>query len=155
MSRKKMMIAVLGGHTCDTRTARLAQRLGAEIAKLGAIVVCGGLGGVMEAVAKGAKRAKGVTVGILPSEDKKDANQYIDIAITTGMGYTRNTLVVGSADIVVALPGKYGTLSEIAFALNAKKPVISLGSWNIDGAVQATSVAQAIQHIKQCIKKVR
>ncbi|MFC1646389.1 TIGR00725 family protein [Candidatus Omnitrophota bacterium] len=153
MKKQKLLIAVIGGHSCDRKTARLAQRLGEEIAMLGAVLVCGGLGGIMEAAAKGAKKNGGLTVGILPGEDKKDANSFIDVPIATGLGYTRNTLVTTTADIVIALEGRYGTLSEIGFALNAKKPVIDLGSWDIEGVIKVQSVKKAIEIVKEIKQK--
>jgi len=113
---KKLIIAVVGGHSCDAKVERISIKLGELLAKVGAILVTGGLKGVMEAVSKGAKNGGGLTVGILPSEDKNAANPFIDIPIPAGLGYTRNTIVAGCADAVVALPGEYGTLSEIAFA---------------------------------------
>lgn len=152
MKIRKLLIGVIGGHSCDKKTAKLVQELGREIAKLGAILVCGGLGGIMEAVAKGAKENGGVTVGILPSEDKNDANPFIDIPIATGLGYTRNTIVTTASDIIIALPGKYGTLSEIGFALNAKKAVIGLGSWNIPGMIKARDVKDVIKILSSLIK---
>ena len=148
MEKQKLLIGVIGGHSCDKNTAVIAKELGSEIAKLGAILVCGGLGGIMEAVAKGAKESNGVTVGILPGEDKNEANQYIDIPIATGLGYTRNTLVTTAADIIIALPGKYGTLSEIGFALNAGKRVVGIGTWDIKGIIKVKTPKQAIQYIK-------
>ncbi|MDD5004971.1 MAG: TIGR00725 family protein [Candidatus Omnitrophica bacterium] len=147
--KQKLLIAVIGGHKCNKKTEKIAKGLGREIANLGAILVCGGLGGVMQAAAKGAKEFGGITVGILPTDNKNDANPYIDIPIATGLGYTRNTLVTTAADIIIALPGEYGTLSEMGFALNAKKTVISLGSWKIKGAVRFKSVKQAIEFIKR------
>lgn len=129
--RRKLLVSVIGGHKCDKNTADLAYRIGGVIAEEGACLVCGGLGGVMEHVSKGAKDNGGVTIGILPGENKSDANPYIDIAITTGMGYSRNTIVAGTADIVVALPGEYGTLSEIGFAFTSKKPVYGFNTWDI------------------------
>ncbi|MFH1790872.1 MAG: TIGR00725 family protein [Candidatus Omnitrophota bacterium] len=129
----KKLISVIGGHSCGEDIHALAEHVGRIIAEEGAVLVCGGLGGVMEAAAKGARAAGGLTVGIIPGEDKKEANEFIDIVITTGMGYSRNTLVAGTADAVVALPGKYGTLSEIGFALNAGKRVYGFGTWDIEG----------------------
>ena len=129
----KFMVSVIGGHECDEKTAGLAEGIGALVAESGAVLVCGGLAGIMEAACRGAKRSNGLTVGIIPGEDKKAANKYVDIVIATGMGYSRNTLVAGTADMVVALPGKYGTLSEIGFALNAKIPVYGFGTWDIEG----------------------
>jgi uncharacterized protein (TIGR00725 family) len=152
MKQQKLLIAVIGGHKCGRKTQKLAEELGREIAKLGAILICGGLGGVMQAAAKGAKGAGGTTVGILPTDDKNDANQFIDIPIATGLGYTRNTLVTTAADIIIALPGEYGTLSEIAFALNARKPVLGIGAWDIKGAIRAKTPQEAIKIIKQILK---
>jgi len=151
MTHRKLIIAVIGSHQCDENTAKIAQQLGREIAKIGAILVCGGLGGVMEAVAKGAKENSGITVGILPGENKNEANPYIDIPIATGLGYTRNTLVTTAADIVVALAGEYGTLSEISFALNAKKPVIGIKTWDIKGIIKVNTVKEVMQEIKRII----
>ncbi len=153
MKKQNLLIGVIGGHSCSRKTAKIAQDLGKEIAKLNAILVCGGLGGVMEAVAKGAKKNGGVTVGILPGEDKKDANKFIDIPIATGLGYTRNTLVTTASDIIIALEGRYGTLSEIGFALNARKPVIGIGSWDIEGVIKVQSVKKAVEILKEIIKK--
>jgi len=145
--RQKILIAVVGGHKCDKKTAKLAYDLGKEIAKIGAILVCGGLGGVMEYAAKGVKEHGGITVGILPTEDKCRANQFIDIPIATGLGYTRNTIVTTAADFVIALKGEYGTLSEMGFALNAKKKVLAIGSWDIKGVVKVKTPKKAIEYI--------
>jgi len=107
---------------------------------------------VMQAAAKGAKDNGGVTVGVLPTDDKKDANPFIDIPIATGLGYTRNTLVTTAADIIIALPGKYGTLSEIGFALNAGKPVLGIGAWNIKGIIRLKTPQEIIKKIKRIIR---
>lgn len=143
------LIAVIGGHKCDGKTAELAESIGEAIATAGAVLLCGGLGGIMEAAARGAKKAGGTTIGILPGEDKGDANAFVDIVIPTGMGYSRNTLVAGSADMLIALPGEYGTLSEIAFALNAKKPVYGIGSWDIPGVEQLGSIEDVVQKVNE------
>jgi uncharacterized protein (TIGR00725 family) len=148
----KPIIAVCGGHKCTKEVEQIAHEIGKNISKVGGILVCGGLGGVMEAVCKGCKAAGGLTVGILPGESKAAANPYVDIPIPTGLGYSRNTLVVGAADIIIALPGEYGTLSEIAFALNAKKPVIGLGSWDIPGMLQAKTPEEAMKLLGQHIQ---
>jgi len=105
----------------------------------------------MEQAAKGAKDAGGTTVGILPGKDKNDANPYIDIPVATGLGYTRNTLVAGCADVVIALPGQEGTLSEIGFALSEKKPVIGLNTWDIPGIVKVKSVEDAKKKVRKFI----
>lgn len=123
---KSIYIGVIGAGECSKDVCRLAEEVGERITKAGAVLVCGGLGGVMEAAAKGAKNKGGVTIGILPGTDKNDANPYIDFPIATGLGGGRNLLVIGNSDAVIALPGGFGTLSEIAFALKSDKPVISL-----------------------------
>ena len=133
MGDRKFLVSVIGGHECDGPVAELAEKIGGIIAQEGAVLVCGGLEGVMKAVSRGANTAGGLVVGIIPGGDKRDANAFVDIVITTGMGYSRNTLVAGAADMVVALPGKYGTLSEIGFALNAGKPVYGFDAWDIPG----------------------
>jgi len=148
----KVLISVIGGHTCDARTGRLAEQVGSIIAELQGILVCGGLTGVMEHAAKGAKHAGGVTVGILPGADKRTANPYIDVPLPTGLGYTRNTLVAGVSDIVVALKGKEGTLSEIGFALSAKKPVVGFKSWKIPGMIHVNSPAALRATLQRLIK---
>jgi uncharacterized protein (TIGR00725 family) len=109
--------------------------VGRLLAEHGAVLVCGGLGGTMEAACRGAKQAGGTTVGLLPGESRSDANRFVDVAIPTGLGEARNALVVRSADVVVAVGGGYGTLSEIALALKIGKRVVGLGTWEIDGVV--------------------
>lgn len=144
-------MAVIGGHKCTKEVGEICENLGKLLAKVGAIVVCGGLGGVMEHISKGVQEAGGLTIGILPGEDKTTANPYIDIPIATGLGYTRNTIVAGCADVVIALPGAYGTLSEIAFALNMKKSVIGLGSWDIKGMRQVKTPQEAVAELKKLL----
>jgi len=109
----------------------MAADAGRYLAEHGAIVVCGGLGGVMEGAARGAKEGGGVTIGILPGEDAAEANEYIDYPIPTGFGEARNVIVIRTADAVVAFPGKYGTLTEMAFALKMKKPLVSVSAWKL------------------------
>ena len=133
MPQRRFLVSVIGGHECDKDTAKIARHIGQIIAEENAVLVCGGLGGIMEAACRGAKERGGLTIGIIPGEGKNEANKFVDIAITTGMGYSRNTIVAGTPDAVVAFPGKYGTLSEIGFALNAKKKVYGFGTWDIKG----------------------
>lgn len=139
MSRR--YVAVVGASFCGPEQAVIAEEAGRRIAEAGSILVCGGLGGVMEAACAGAKAAGGTTVGILPGTDRADANRWIDVAIPTGMGEGRNALVVRSADALVAVGGEYGTLSEIALALKAGTPVVGIGTWELrkggrpDGAI--------------------
>jgi uncharacterized protein (TIGR00725 family) len=126
-----MIVAVIGGSSCTDEVYRFAEQVGAGIAKRGGTVICGGLTGVMEAVCKGARSEGGKTVGILPGANVSDANEYVDIPIATGMGIARNTLVVRGADVVIAMEGSVGTLSEIGFALNLGKNVIAAKQWEI------------------------
>jgi uncharacterized protein (TIGR00725 family) len=126
----------------------LAEAVGEALAARSAIVLSGGLGGVMEACCKGAKQAGGTTVGILPSTDTVAANPYVDIPIASGMSHGRNAIIIHTADAILALPGRYGTLSEIALALAMAKPVVTLGdTWTIPGAEAAESVSDAVHRV--------
>jgi uncharacterized protein (TIGR00725 family) len=118
--------------------------VGRALAARDAVVVTGGLAGVMEAACRGAREGGGTTLGILPGLDRGDANPYVDLAVPTGMGEARNALVVRAADAVVAVGGGYGTLSEIALALKGGKPVVGIGSWEIDGVVASDSAEEAV-----------
>ena len=124
-------VAVVGASVADAATAGLAEELGAELGRRGAVVVCGGLGGVMEAACRGARSVGATTVGILPGDDRRAANAYVDVAVATGMGEGRNVVVVRSADVVVAVAGEFGTLSEIALALRLGRPVVGLSTWEL------------------------
>ena len=125
-------IGVIGEGRCSRRIAVQAERVGAAIAAAGAVLVCGGLGGVMAAASRGAARSGGVVVGLLPGVDPADANRWVTIPIATGMDQARNVIVVRSSDAVIAIGGMYGTLSEIALALKARKPLVLLGSWQFE-----------------------
>jgi len=129
--KDRIFISVIGASKCSAKEARLAEEVGRELARRGAVVICGGLTGVMEAACRGAKSEGGLTVGILPGNNRKDANPHVDIPILTGMGYTRNPIVVRTGQAAIAIGGKYGTLSEIAYALQEKIPVIGLGTWKL------------------------
>jgi uncharacterized protein (TIGR00725 family) len=156
MARKqKITISVIGGSSIGTKAEDLAEKVGALVADLGCILVCGGLGGAMEAAAKGAKKAGGMTIGILPGKEKQDANPYIDIALPTSIGYSRNVIIACSADIVIALPGSYGTNSEICYALVYGRPVIDLGNWNINGMTAAKNLEEAEEKIKRLVKRIQ
>ena len=135
MNNKSKIIGVIGGSVCNPEIEKTAEEVGRLIAQKGGIVICGGLGGVMEAAAKGAKEAGGTTIGVLPGVNPDDANKYIDIPIPTGIGYARNVIIVNTSQAVIAVDGKYGTLSEIAFCLQLGVPVVSLFSWNIDKSI--------------------
>jgi len=127
-------VGVIGSSAADQDVLALAEQVGEEIARRGAAVVCGGLTGVMEAVCKGARRCGGLTIGIIPSDDKRDANQYVQIPIVTGMGMGRNVMLVKTADVLIAVGGEFGTLSEIAHGLNMGKTVIGLRTWKLEKA---------------------
>ena len=123
---RALRIAVVGGAECDDAVATLGEAVGRQIADAGAVLVCGGLGGVMEAAARGADAAGGTVIGLLPGYDAAAANRWVHIPLPTGLGYARNVLVVASADAVVALPGAAGTRSEVAFAAALGRPVVSV-----------------------------
>lgn len=123
--------AVVGGGTCTTSEAATARSVGRGLAEAGFVVVTGGLGGVMEAACSGAHEAGGTTIGLLPGTDRAAANPDVDVALPTGMGEMRNVLVVRSVDVVVAVGGGHGTLSEIAFALRTGVPVVGIGTWDL------------------------
>jgi uncharacterized protein (TIGR00725 family) len=126
-----MIIAVIGNSSCSPQEANLAETVGELLAQQGVTVICGGLGGVMEAVCRGAKSKGGLTVGILPGQDSNMANPWVDIPVVTGLGEARNVAVVKSAQAVIAIGGSYGTLSEIAYALKSEIPVIGLNTWSL------------------------
>jgi len=132
-------IAVIGARACDDRISLLAEQMGELLAKSGYTIICGGLGGVMEATCKGAKANNGTTIGILPGDNPNDANPFVDIAIATGMGVSRNLIIIRSAIAVVSISGGFGTLSELAFALQLEKPVIGLGSWDVSDQIVTAS----------------
>ncbi len=128
MNQKKF-ISVIGGSQCSPEETKLAEAVGRELAKQGAILICGGLGGVMEAACRGAYLEGGTTIGILPGENRQLANPYVTIPIVTSIGYARNVIVAKSAHAVIAIGGSYGTLSEISYALQSGIPVIGLNTW--------------------------
>ncbi|UCH43488.1 MAG: TIGR00725 family protein [Dehalococcoidales bacterium] len=128
---KKNIVAVIGGGEPSAEETRLAEEVGRELARQGVTLVCGGLGGVMEAACRGASAEGGVTIGILPGDSPKTANPYVQIPIVTGIGYARNISVVKSSQAVIAVGGSYGTLSEIAYALQSNIPVIGLNTWSL------------------------
>jgi uncharacterized protein (TIGR00725 family) len=130
---RKPRIGVIGPAMAAAETLGLAEKVGAEIAHRGAVLVCGGLGGVMEAAARGAQRAGGLTIGIVPGISAQEANEFIDVPVVTGMGEARNLLVVRSSNAVIAIAGSYGTLSEIALALKMGVPVVGMGTWQLRG----------------------
>ncbi|MBA7602891.1 TIGR00725 family protein [candidate division WOR-3 bacterium] len=154
--KEKIIIGVIGSSTCSSSVSEVAYIVGKEIARKNAILICGGRGGVMEAACKGAKEEKGITIGVLPGNDKENANPYIDIPIVTGMGEARNVIIARSSDAVIAIAGKYGTLSEIAFALRFDVPVVGIATWNINIPIlKAKNPKQAVGMALSAIRKTR
>ncbi|MBU3959007.1 MAG: TIGR00725 family protein [Candidatus Omnitrophica bacterium] len=148
---RKKIVSVIGGHSCSRKVEQIAHNLGKNLAKVVDILVCGGLSGTMKAVCKGFKVGDGLTIGIIPSYNKNDANPFVDIVIPTGLGLARNVLVVKSADVAVALPGEAGTLSEIAYCIQFGIPVISLNSWDIKGVIKVKTVEEAIKKVRELL----
>ena len=153
MINKKRFIAVIGGGQPSAREARLAEEVGRELARQDAILVCGGLGGVMEAACKGAQSEGGMTIGILPGESRRAANPSVQIPIVTGMGYARNVAVVKSAQAVIAIGGSYGTLSEIGHALQSGIPVIGLNTWSLSRNGQQDNSIILAQNPTEAVNK--
>jgi len=126
-----MIVAVVGASQPRPESLEKAEAVGRELAKRGCTLICGGLGGIMEAACRGAREAGGRTVGVLPGRERGEANQFVELAIVTGMGEARNLIIVLSAEAVIAIDGGYGTLSEIAFALANRRPVVGLSTWKV------------------------
>jgi uncharacterized protein (TIGR00725 family) len=154
-----VFVSVIGGSRCSAQELSVAEEVGAELARRGATLVCGGLAGVMEAACKGARLAGGTTVGILPGDSRRDANPYVDIPIVTTLGEARNVIVVCSGQAVIAVDGEYGTLSEIAHALRNGIPVIGLSTWTLckggqvdDSIVVAENARDAVDKALAAIK---
>ena len=137
-------VGVIGAGRADADLERVAEDVGRLLAEAGAVVVCGGLQGVMAGACRGAQAAGGTTVGILPGLDRGEANEWVDVALPTGMGEMRNVLIVRASDVLVAVGGEYGTLSEIAFALREGIPVVGVGTWDIRGVEVASDAADAV-----------
>ena len=137
-------VAVVGPGEASPAELHTAEEVGAGLAAAGAVVVTGGLGGVMEAACRGARSRRGRTLGILPGDDRDAANGWVEIAVTTGMGELRNGLVVRAADAVVAIGGGHGTLSEIALALKLGRPVVGLGTWEVHGVDHVSTPEDAL-----------
>ncbi|NLE64797.1 MAG: TIGR00725 family protein [Elusimicrobia bacterium] len=150
MRSQQVTVSVIGSHDATPRTAKLAYAVGKMVAESGCVLVCGGLQGLMREACRGAKAAGGLTIGILPGKSKADANEFVDIALPTTIGFSRNVIVAASADVVIALPGSYGTESEICYAKVYGRPVINLGGWKVPGLLNAKTVGQA----KRLLKKI-
>jgi len=153
MKEKSLLIGVIGGGDCDPEIEGIAEEVGRGIARQGAVLINGGLGGVMEASARGAKREGGLTIGILPGYSSQEANPYIDIPITTGLGDMRNFLIVRSANSIIAIHGGYGTISEVAIALKLGRPVIGIRTWGIGWEIILVDTAE--EAVKRAIDAAR
>ncbi len=143
--RQRTRVAVIGGSRPGRDALAQAFEVGRLLARRGALLVCGGLGGVMEAASRGARSEDGLTIGILPGSNPAEANPSVDIPVATGLGYTRNSLVVMNADAVIAVDGEYGTLSEIAYGLIYGKKVVVLGTWEVNGVIPAADAEEAVR----------
>ena len=160
MVSHEMIIGVIGDSSCPPEEAKLAESVGELLAQRGATIVCGGLGGVMEAVCRGAKSKGGLTVGILPGENSSTANPWVDIPLVTGLGEARNVVVAKSAQAIIAIGGNYGTLSEIAYALKSSIPVIGLNTWSLsrngqedDSIIRVQSATEAVDKAISLVKR--
>ncbi|MCA9398167.1 MAG: TIGR00725 family protein [Candidatus Omnitrophica bacterium] len=152
MNSQKITVSVIGGHDINDEVEELAHNVGFIIGKMELVLVCGGLSGVMEAAARGAKEAGGLTIGLLPGKDKADANPYIDIALPTTIGYARNAMVAASGDVIIALPGSFGTSSEISYANVYGRPVIDFGGWDVLGTIKVETLKELEEKLQELIK---
>jgi uncharacterized protein (TIGR00725 family) len=155
-----VIIGVIGGEQCDDRTLAQAEEVGRELALRGHVLLCGGRGGVMEAACKGARAEGGHTIGLLPGEDRAEANAYVEFPIATGVGRVRNLAIVLTSDALIAIDGSYGTLSEIAFAHQYGKPVVGLNTWTIalagvedEAMIRASSALEAVEIAVEAAQK--
>jgi uncharacterized protein (TIGR00725 family) len=153
MKNDSIFIGVIGGSDVSPQIAALAEEVGREIAHRGAVLVCGGMGGVMEAACRGAGAAGGLTIGILPGDSSRDANPYVQIPIVTGIGYARNVAVVKTSRAVIAIDGSYGTLTEIGYALQSGIPVIGLGTWSLSIDGRAEKKIITAKNAKEAVEK--
>lgn len=144
---RKVVIGVIGGSKASLKEAQIAERVGELIGRRGWVLLTGGLTGVMEAASMGAHKAGGTVVGVVPQPDPSSANQYVDISIATNMGHARNAIIAHSAQALVAVAGKYGTLSEIALARAIGKPVIGIGTWDIKEVIGVPDADAAMEEL--------
>jgi uncharacterized protein (TIGR00725 family) len=148
-------VAVVGPSTATAEEIARAEEVGRLLGTRGAVLVCGGLGGVMEAVSRGTASAGGTVLGILPGSDRGEANEHVTVALATGLGEMRNALVVRAADAVIAVGGAYGTLSEIALALRTGVPVVGIGTWTLDDVVDAPDAEAAVELALELAREAR
>jgi len=155
-ARENIYLAVVGAGSASPEICELAEAVGKEAALRGWILLTGGLGGVMEAAAKGARDAGGMTLGILPGGDRNQANPYIHVAVATDMHHGRNAIIALTADALIAVDGEYGTLSEVAFGLKLGKPVVGLMTqWKVSGLLAARNPKEAVDLVAELIESKR
>jgi uncharacterized protein (TIGR00725 family) len=157
---RRLLVAVIGASQPSPEEARLAEEIGARLARAGFAVLSGGMGGNMEAASRGAKEAGGLVVGLLPTSSPDDANPYVDVSIATGISDARNAVIANSADAFVAVGGGLGTLTEIAFALQRRKTVVALKTWQLDRGrlgdepfYEASTPEQAVRIIEETLAR--
>ena len=149
---RRKIIAVIGGAEASDEHLKIAEEVGSLIAKRGAVLITGGMGGIMTAASKGARQSSGLVIGILPTTEKESANPYVDIPIVTGIGHARNFIIARTCDCAIAIDGKYGTLSEIAFCLMYDVPVICIDTWQLEAPViEAKNAADAVDRAFKAI----
>jgi len=154
-------VAVIGASNATEWELTTAERVGRLLADAGCVLVCGGLGGVMDAAARGSAAGGGISIGILPGDDRVDASRHLTVAIASGFGEARNAIVARSADAVIAVGGEFGTLSEIALALKMAKPVIGVGTWELgrddlatDPIVRAETPEEAVEQLRRLLPRM-
>ena len=160
MTVREIIIAVIGTRQPSPEESKLAEEVGRELAKNGIALICGGLGGVMEDACRGACAEGGLTIGVIPGDDRKSANRYVQIPIATGIGYARNVIIVKTAQAIIAVGGGYGTLTELGYALDSKKPVIGLKTWKFSrnnrmdkSIIRAHNAKEAVSKALKLVKR--
>ena len=160
MTAREIIIAVIGTRQPSPEESKLAEEFGRELAKNGVALICGGLGGVMEDACRGACAEGGLTIGVIPGDDRKSANPCVQIPIVTGIGYARNVIIIKSAQAIIAVGGGYGTLTEIGYALDSKKPVIGLKTWKFSrnnridkSIIRAHNAKEAVSKALKLVKR--
>lgn len=146
------IVGVIGAGTVSAAGYEAARRVGQLLAEAGLVLVCGGRGGVMEAACRGCQEKGGISLGILPGANRQEANPYVSLPVVTDMGHARNVIIAHTAQVLIAVEGEYGTLSEIAVALKLGRPVIALGHWQqVEGVMKASSPEQAVRLALDCL----
>jgi len=153
MTPSSPYVAVIGGFDASAEVCDAAEVVGRGVARAGAFLLCGGRSGVMEAACRGAKEMGGTTIGFLPGAERGTENEHVDIALPTGMGEMRNMLIVHAADVVIAVGGEFGTLSELAFALRIGKPVVGIGTWELSKAGRLSDAITVVDDPGQAVER--